>query len=316
MDDRRLGAIAGAELDAIAAAVGAGSEQRAAARSSFDEVIALAGWGELDGDARLPWCRIRHGRPYGCSLLLHRGPPEVRWMLEPMLDRDRFVAGLRPMPGVVLDRYDAIRDLFDAPGPEAPFALWHGAVVDGDARVAHKLYLPLAGRGPERAGEIAREALERLGLDGAWPVPAFRDGRDLPTILSLDLAPASEARIKLYVLHRGARAAELSTGDGAALATAMLGADRPIWWLECTTLAPSEAVTLHLGIPRHIADPGEANERLVRLAGDLGLEVAPYLAARAGLERAGTPARLHFVSIRRDARGPRLAVYVLPRGAR
>jgi hypothetical protein len=296
----RLGDVALGELDALAG--GLEAPQAAIARGLFQEAIDLAGWGSLAAGAPMPWCRIRHGRPYGCSMVADRGRPELRFMLEPRIDRAGFIAGLR-RAGVDLELYDAVADLC-APGA---FDLWAGAAVDAAGAITWKLYLPLTGRGPEAAAGVAAAALERLGLAGAWPPPSFRPGRDLPTILGLDTGAAP--RTKLYTLHRGARAAELSTPDGQALARAMLGDDRPIWWLECAGFAAADrrplGHTLHLGIPRHIPDAAIASRRLVDLLIELGLDPAPYRAVAA-------PPRLHFVSIRRDPGGPRLAIYFTP----
>jgi hypothetical protein len=264
--------------------------------SLLRELTSLCGWGERSVDRPLLPSGIRHGAPWGVSMVVGAGAPEVRVLVEAQHDppsaRAYWEAGARVsswiarQPGADLSRLLPVAERF-VPSERSRFRIWHAVAFRPDAPPAFRLYLCASGD-----TERLRGALDRLGFPRA--LDAIPPGEI--TILSLDLRAGG--RVKLYLATPDA------PPDDARL---LLGDDRRIMWLRCFAFTGEgpPAHALHLSLERHVPD---AAPRLRSLLSALGLDAAPY-------ERC-LPARHHFVSLQRPGGEPRVTIHFLPEVAR
>ncbi|MFE5027896.1 tryptophan dimethylallyltransferase family protein [Streptomyces sp. NPDC056656] len=122
---------------------------------------------------------------------------------------------------VSIDRYLAIEDLYfpiDAAPPRGDFSLMHALELHADGRaVLHKAYLNPGAAGAA-ADPTVTATMDRLGLADAWTqVERSLAALSLPpeareaSILALDLDPAPEARVKVYLRHRHASASDIDS---------------------------------------------------------------------------------------------------------
>jgi DMATS type aromatic prenyltransferase len=158
--------------------------------------------------------------PYELSLLLGARTAQVRIMAEPLplqgpvtlartIEAGRALATrLRREFGVDVSRLERIADLFLPDDPQGPFALWLAASLDGEGTPSFKLYVNPAVRGAHQAPRLVEEALQRLGLDGAWATTTrvLRRGPELDELrfFSVDLDADAVARAKVYAFHHDA----------------------------------------------------------------------------------------------------------------
>jgi hypothetical protein len=258
------------------------------------ELAARCGWGERDVSQPLLPSGIRHGVPWGVSLVVGAGAPELRVLVEAQHDppsaRAYWEAGARvsawiaAQPGADVSRLDAIADRF-VPTERSRFRVWHAVAFRPDAPPRFRVYL-CAGNDEPRL----RAALAALGLPRAIDaIPRAPD--DELTILSLDLHAGG--RVKVYL------ATSEAPPDDARL---LLGDARRIVWLRCFAFAgETMSTTLHLSLERHVGDP---TARLRALFAALSLDGSAW-------ERC-LPLRHHFVSLARLDGRPRVTVYFLP----
>jgi DMATS type aromatic prenyltransferase len=124
--------------------------------------------------------------------------------------------------GLDLGRFDAVRDLFLPARPQGNFSLWYSLIFTPGSPPLFKVYFNPEVRGRDQAPRLVAEALERLGLEGAYGVAseyALRRGdRDRLTFLALDLDSSARARVKVYISHHAAGA-----GDAQRAAAAVSG---------------------------------------------------------------------------------------------
>lgn len=192
---------------------------------------------------------------------------------------------------VSLDRFHMVRDLFlpDRPGnSKAIMAMWHSCALDLSTGPEWKVYFdPSAASGGSRAARSATtcEALSRLGLGESWTqLEQQISPDDYVVYFSLDLCDKAEARVKVYVAHPDATAAEVARKHDA-----LCGADsdsyeiqrfiktmsggpsgpftgKPL--LSCfafTSRAPGRSVgTVHFPVDAYVADDAEARKRIER----------------------------------------------------
>lgn len=115
---------------------------------------------------------------------------------------------------VNLDRFHAVEDLFLPPEPQGKFGLWYSFIFNPDQPPKFKIYLNPDARGPELAADLVATGMQRLGLGEAYGGAvqnAFRqNGNDHFAFFSLDLDDTPTSRVKLYVAHRAASAAEVA----------------------------------------------------------------------------------------------------------
>lgn len=189
--------------------------------------------------------------------------------------------------GADLRSYGKVSDLF-APtsGSRALFSLWHSAILSGAERSDFKVYLNPAIHGAANAGRVLREALARLGVGPLWSQFARGvlrpDDLDEPMYLSLDLAAPTDARIKVYIAHRHARASDVVRASSACPG---FDSPRTLAWLEelmggtgpylerppitCFALRADSlelhSTTLHLPIRCYLPDDFEIARRVCKL---------------------------------------------------
>lgn len=330
------------QLDALCRAVDQ-PERFEPALELFD--LMCGEWSERPIGARPEWPSdiTDDGTPFEYSLAFGTGKPKVRLLSEcqqaPFDARSNWDAALRlnqrlsRLPEVSLERFEQVQDLF-APGPGADlrFALWHAAVMDADGSIAFKVYLNPMVRGAASAASLVREALLRLGLRHAWSFLAERlgaGGGGEPIYFSLDLAPGAEARVKVYVAYRAARAAEIESrlegcvnftpGDAARIIPALAGQDgpfvaRPI--LICyafTSTQPKPNCTIHVPVRCYVGSDSEVLERACKLlapANARKLEATVRGIANRPLESAS--GLVTYVSVRRNGRHLDMTTYLAP----
>ncbi|MBL7261619.1 tryptophan dimethylallyltransferase family protein [Paractinoplanes lichenicola] len=139
-----------------------------------------------------------------------------------------FLAANAARFGLATSRLDAVGELFTGHlDSEAPFALWCSLVFRRDRDPEFKVYLNPEAAGVGRAPGLVEEALGRLGLGDSYRTmlarsirPGELGRRDRLAFFALDLHDGPQARVKLYVSHYDADAA-----DAARAATVVPGAD-------------------------------------------------------------------------------------------
>ncbi len=272
------------------------------------ELAKRCGWGTRSTTAPLLPSGVSHGVPWGLSIALEPSTVELRLFLEAQHDpaspetyrqAASDVSAFAAARGAQLDRLHRLID-----GAPASCRLWHAVTLaPGPPRWHAYLCVP-----PDR--DVARAALHRVGAG----MPRLRD-RDRISIVSLDLAAAM--RVKAYVLMPDASLSDLAAihddasgavaGDAQRFGIAMLGDDRPIWWLAAAGFAgpSSSSCALHLGVPRHL-DEAMATTRLRHFLRELSLPEQPWERARAAL------GAHHFITFQRRAGAPRVTAYFLP----
>jgi len=134
-----------------------------------------------------------------------RAPFDVTSNWEAGLELTR---GLAALPGVDIERFEAIKSLFAPPaGSTARFSLLHAGAVEPDGTLSFKVYLNPRILGASHATELVRAALLQLDADYAWEELEQK----LPVTselvyFSVDLAKSTDARVKVYVAHPHATA--------------------------------------------------------------------------------------------------------------
>jgi DMATS type aromatic prenyltransferase len=284
-----------ARLQALCEAVGYEASDTETAKRFFS--FMSSPWGSRRIGRAPPWKSdiTDDHTPFELSLALEDGRPEVRFLMEaqnahgPTTLRSTWEDGLALTErlgqefGVRLERFNLVKDLFEPVDPRARFALWHAFFLK-DGRADIKVYFNPAAQGPERANAVVQEALERLGLHGAWRClseQAMRsEGQDQIIYFSLDLSAHRAARVKIYLAHRDVSAEELEfvmslakeyvPGEAWVFCQALKGhtgrieTSRPL--LTCLSFTSDDArpssVTLHVPVRCHVANDGQTMERI------------------------------------------------------
>jgi DMATS type aromatic prenyltransferase len=188
--------------------------------------------------------------PYEFSLAVERHRPELRILVEAQAAepnvRAQWLSGLRLNEDLErstdahFGRFRDILDLFEIEDDAARFGIWHAVNIRAGQKPQFKLYLNPASKGPQRAAEIVGEALDRLGFRGALssiPIRISSRTRDEIKYFSLDLSDGDEARVKVYLAHDRASAADIEAavsvatnyiaGEPSEFCRAMSGHDGP-----------------------------------------------------------------------------------------
>ena len=138
-----------------------------------------------------------------------------------------FLAANATRFGLATQRLAAVRDVFATDRPHGPFALWCSLVFRHGRDPEFKVYFNPEVAGVDRAPDLVEEALGRLGLHRSYRTMvahAVRPGelgrRDRLAFFALDLHDGPQARVKLYLSHHEADAA-----DAARAATVVPGVD-------------------------------------------------------------------------------------------
>ncbi|MFI8165748.1 tryptophan dimethylallyltransferase family protein [Streptomyces sp. NPDC085931] len=190
-----------------------------------------------------------------------------------------------------------VEDLFFPPLMRGSFALWCAMEQRQEpaASVGVKVYVDPQAHGRERSAEVAEEALARFGFGRAWPAlraHATPRGPDRDEILffALDLGDWHTPRVKVYVAHHDAAAAQaedmarLLPGQAAERAgeftravggAAVRFARRPLVtclaFTERDTSGPS-GCTVHVPVRDHVPDDAAARDRATAALRCLGLD--------------------------------------------
>ena len=238
--------------------------------------------------------------------------------------------------GLATDRLDAVRDLFEAVGPEAVFALWCSLVFRAGRRPEFKVYFNPEAQGVQRAPDLVAEALGRIGLAAAYRAmlehavrPGELGGLDRLAFFALDLHDGPQSRVKLYVSHHDAKPADAARAaaavDGVPAAEvaefcALAGrvglfTGRPL--ISSYTLVEGDVrptgFSIYVPIRGYVADDEEARDRVVALMSrhrlDHGL-LDRAIAAVAQRPLTGGAGLIAHVSLRLGPPRPGLTVYL------
>jgi DMATS type aromatic prenyltransferase len=156
------------------------------------------------------------GFPAELSFSWRGGQPEVRTLFEPATAADSayhaqqqgraLVRGLTGRPGVAIDRYLTVENLFTAADPHPHRSgVWLSLAVQPATDPKYKVYLnPWIGGD---AWAVVEDMMRRLGLAVPWQMVSGRRaelvaaGADLDYV-ALDLDADPLARVKVYFRHR------------------------------------------------------------------------------------------------------------------
>ncbi|MFD4656574.1 tryptophan dimethylallyltransferase family protein [Kitasatospora sp. NPDC058444] len=249
------------------------------------------------------------GFPAELSVSWKAGRPEVRILVE-SLGFDRSPLGcqeagreltlrLAERPGVSIERYLDVEDLFVTPRPDRNRpTVWHSLAWQPGERPHYKAYLNPQAHGLDRTHEVMAEAMHRLGLAEAWePVGRRCDelalrGHEVE-FFALDLDGGSRSRVKVYFRHLPMPMGELDTvaalshrHDSARAARAravIYGRDGGIVDNEpMTCLAFREGATgpeeanVYLRLPGNARSDAEAAGRIAELMRIEGVDPRPH----------------------------------------
>lgn len=285
-----------ARLQALCEAVGYDASDTETVKRFFS--FMSSPWGARQIGHTPPWKSdiTDDHTPYELSLALEDGRPEVRFLMEaqnahgPTTLRSTWEDGialterLNQEFGVRLERFNLVKDLFEPVDPRARFALWHAFFLK-NSRADIKVYFNPAAQGPERTLAVVQEALERLGLHGAWRCLSEQvlrpDGQDQIIYFSLDLSAHRAARVKIYLSHKNITAEELESvmslaseyipGEAWVFCQALKGhtgrveSSRSL--LTCLSFTSDDeerpsSVTLHVPVRCHVRNDQETMERI------------------------------------------------------
>ncbi|KAF9876833.1 tryptophanase [Colletotrichum karsti] len=188
--------------------------------------ICMRGWGSSTvadnpagwlSDASLNLCPFE----YSVAIEEDTGNAQLRFLVEAQADGATLAAHQKAAlqltsevhanypQRVLLDRFNAIKDLFFPPASEAQgtFAAWHSFVTKEEQPPEWKIYLNCNARGSANGSSLVSEAFDRLGMTEAWgPLQKLLSPEHKLMYFSLDLSPGPQARVKVYVQHNGANA--------------------------------------------------------------------------------------------------------------
>jgi len=182
-------------------------------------------WGQWTIDTKPHWHSdaCADGSPFELSMAIDGGAPELRFLVESLSTTHTLLgmqAAARALTHELQATYDLathrleqVEELFFPKEPKGLTAMMHAAILRPGKAPDFKIYLNPMAHGIDRAPEILKDALARLGFARAWrSVEAFaRRGFDLDRIvyLSLDLLATPHARVKVYFRQYDATALEI-----------------------------------------------------------------------------------------------------------
>lgn len=327
-----------------AGAVTGTSEREQRSRAAL--VHELCGdWGRLPAGRppeRACWVAV-DGMPFEVSLAWAGGRGEVRLSLEspshPGTPSARQEAGrdftrrLAGRPGVSVERFLAVEDLFTDPDPQGFFSLCHAVAWRPGGPPLFKMYLNPAVAGREQAVARTREAMIRLGMERPWRALARHLGgvdgvAHEPAALALDLTGREEARCKVYLAHSGVTADDIDAqsalahdhvpGSFARALERVTGrrsswAKPPVTCWDFSSARDTPGATLYVPlIPGH-ADDAAARDHVTAFMREENVDPEPYTTALHALTD-GPPTRTvtqNFLSYR-GGPTPRFALYLAP----
>ena len=239
--------------------------------------------------------------------------------------------------GADLRRFRAVSDLFLPERPQGTFAIWSSLVFSAHAPTLFKAYLNPNAQGRAHAPALVDEALRRFAIRPRLSA-ATRRGPHLDELkyFALDLGADAHARVKVYVHHHGATAADLEVacegarnhapGSVLEFARAMRGGDQPMLARAPFTChafdsaRPNEAsVTAYVPICAYAPHDAAAVERVSDYLSSSGLDPQRYravvnAAARRPLDAA--TGLQSWIALRHAPGTPRLTVYLATEAGR
>lgn len=328
------------------------NEKWRAASLALDHPVGPAAAAELDSllgpwadrpigeDCSYPSFVSRDGFPVEFSVSWRCGRPELRVLFEPGGDAPTAWAAqeagraltrsLSTRPGVSVERYLAVEDLFVVDDPESfrP-TVWHSMSYRPGAAPGYKVYLNPQARGVPAVPEVMRAAMSRLGLAGAWDwvarsYDALAEAGHQLEFFALDLADTPQARVKVYFRHVGLvdldEVASLARRHDPGLlepayrdvyGSPALPDNEPMTCLAFRSGVdvPDEA-NVYLRLPGAARDEEEAADRVAAVLRRYGVDPGWHRAVAAALARPGTaPGRHELLSVRATGSRPDLGVY-------
>jgi DMATS type aromatic prenyltransferase len=245
-----------------------------------------------------------------------------------------FTHSLAGRPGVSIERYLAVEELFTDQNPRGYFTLSHGVAWRQGGQPLYKIYLNPAVAGREHAVARTEEAMIRLGMERPWRALSDHLGgvhgiAHEPATLALDLSDAREARCKVYLAHTGVTADDIDAQSAVArdhvpgsFARALerltgcreSGWQKPpvtCWSFSSAEEAPSATLYAPL-IPGH-TDDQTAHDRVAAFMREEHVDPAPYTAAlHAVTDSTLTESSTQNFLSYRGGSTPRFAVYIAP----
>lgn len=238
--------------------------------------------------------------------------------------------------GADLGRLRQVQDLFLPSGMKGPFAAWCSAVFVASSPPSFKLYLNPQARGAGGARALVEAGLHRLGAGGAWPElesSVLARGHELDELkyFALDLSDGPQARIKVYVRHHDATAAQLeracagarsyAAGEALDFVTAMSGGVELLRVrapFTCSSFVADDlkrpiATTLYVPICAYVHDDAVAHQRFYDYLVQNGADPSLYDAIIRGFANRPLEAGVgmqSWIAFRRQGQSARFTVYL------
>ncbi|WP_328505218.1 tryptophan dimethylallyltransferase family protein [Streptomyces sp. NBC_00391] len=345
-DPDRLGGFAAEQLGRLCDVAGIDAQRRAAHQRVLVELLGPAAARSLAGPPPSPSFVSDDHTPVEYSLTFPAGAaPVLRVLVDPgcaaraLPDNARTawaaVGRLAARRGVGLDGLTRVSDLFLPPVPEGPLTLWCALELRPAGPPGLKLYLNPGARGAERSMETVGEAMARLGHARAFePVRRYLEPRfpERATLMffALDVGPWAEPRVKAYVVHQHATAADAADAAGlvpgacpdrVADLCRRVNADEPFSRLpliSCYSFTGADAGRptghcIHVPVRAYVRDDRAARDHAVRLLRQYGVDSAPLDRALAALTDRDLSAGVGLISylslVQAGCQAPRITTY-------
>ncbi|WP_435218270.1 tryptophan dimethylallyltransferase family protein [Streptomyces sp. bgisy034] len=349
----RLGAFTAGQLGRLCDLVGIDARRRTAHQRVLTDLLGPAADLPLTDPPASPSFVSDDHTPVEFSLTFPAdGAPLLRVLVEPgcaaraLQDNARAawaaVGRLAAQWGYRLDELTRVNDLFLPPAPHGPLTLWSALELRPSGPPGLKLYLNAGSRGAGRSMETVGEAMTRLGHGRAYASvrsylqPRFPERATL-MFFALDVGPWAEPRVKVYVAHHHATAADAADAgrlvpgaspERIAELCRRVGGDEPFSRLpliSCYSFTDRAADrptghSLYVPVRAYVRDDRAARDHAVELLRHYGIHNAPLDRALAALTTrrlsagAGLIPYLSLVQAGRQA--PRITVYLSPEAYR
>lgn len=342
----RLGHFTAAQLGRLCEVAGIDARQRTTHQRVLSELLGPAAALPLDGPPPSPCFVSDDHTPVEFSLSFPAGTaPVLRVLVDPgfaarsLRNNARTawaaVGRLAAQWGIGLGELTRLSDLFLPPEPHGPLTLWCALELRPTGPTGVKLYLNPGARGVERAMETVAEAMTRLGHARAFePVRRYVAARSPERcafmFFALDVGPWTEPRVKVYVVHPGATAAEAADAarpvpgaspERVADLCRLVGGDAtfdrlPLVSCYSFTGADTHHPTghgIHVPVRAYVRDDRAARDRAVRLLRQYGVPSAPLDHALAALTPRPLTAGVGLISylslVQAGRQAPRITTY-------
>ena len=349
----RLGGFTAGQLGRLCDVVGIDAQRRTVHQRVLSELLGPAAPWPLAGPPPSPSFVSDDHTPVEFSLTFPAGAaPVLRVLADPgcaaraLPENARMawaaVGRLAAQWGVRLDELTRVSDLFLPPVPHGPLTLWCALDLRPAGPPGLKLYLNPGARGAERSMETVGEAMERLGHAQAFEsVRRYLEPRcpERATLMffALDVGPWAEPRVKVYVVHHQATAADAADAAGlvpgacprrVADLCRRIGGDEPFSRLpliSCYSFAGTGTGTgagtgrlvghaIHVPVRAYVCDDRAARDHAVGLLRQYGAADAPLDRALAALTarplKAGRGLISYLSLVQADRQAPRITVYL------